>query len=103
MLSTVRMARRLARAMLAAVFLLGYTPMLAVVANVPVALAKPQHEVPACSPSPSENCHAVDESIMADCDGMPRQADRTRCSKAAIKTLYECLKKQDFQGGGGRF
>jgi hypothetical protein len=102
-LNTERVARRLARVMLAAAFLPGCTPMLVVVADVPVAQAKPQYLIPACSPSPSENCHAVYESIMSDCAGMPRQDDRTRCRKAAAATLAKCLEKDGFMGGGGRF
>jgi hypothetical protein len=105
MLNPGRMARRLARAMLAAAFLFGYTPILAVVADVPVAQAKPQHTNLMCSPSPSENCYSVYESIMADCDGMRRQADKARCRKAALETLTKCLEKDKdgFIGGGGRF
>jgi hypothetical protein len=107
MFNNNRVARRLARVMLAAAFLLGYTPMLAVVANEPVAQAKPQHTNLMCSPSPSENCHDVYESIMDDCAGMSRLAERTRCRKAAAATLAKCLEKEKdedgFKGGGGRF
>ena len=79
--------------------------MLVVATDVPVAQAKPQHANLICSPSPSENCHAVYESIMADCDGMRRQADKVRCQKAAANTLAKCLAKEKdgFKGGGGRF
>jgi selenophosphate synthetase-related protein len=105
MLNTDRMARQLARAMLFAAFLFGYTPMLVVVADVPVAQAKPQHAIPVCSPSPSENCYTVYESVLADCDGMRRQADKVRCQKAAANTLAKCLEKEKdgFMGDGGRF
>jgi hypothetical protein len=101
-----RMTRCLARAMLAAVFLLGGLPMLMVIANEPVAQEK-QHTNLMCSPSPSENCHDVYKSIMNDCAGMPRLAGRTRCRKAAAATLAKCLEKEKgedgFKGGGGRF
>jgi hypothetical protein len=96
-------ARRLARAVLAAAFLLGCTPMLVVVADVPVAQAKSQHTNLMCSPSPGENCYTVYESVMADCDGMRRQADKVRCQKAAANTLAKCLEKHGSTGGGGRF
>jgi hypothetical protein len=101
------MTRRLARAIPAAAFLLGYTPMLVMVADAPVAQAKPQHTNLMCSPSPSENCYTVYESIMADCDGMRRPADKVKCQKAAVTTLAKCLEKEKgedgFIGGGGRF
>jgi hypothetical protein len=58
MFNNDRAARRLACVMLAAAFLLGYTPMLVVVANEPVTQAKPQHTNLICSGSPSENCYA---------------------------------------------
>jgi hypothetical protein len=103
MLNTDAVTKRLARVMLSAAFLFGCTPMLVMVADAPVAQAKPQHTNLMCSPSPSENCYSVYESIMADCDGMPRKADRVRCGEAAKKTLAECLKKDGFMGGGGRF
>jgi hypothetical protein len=106
MLNNDRVAGRLAHAMLAAAFLLGCTPMLVMVTNEPVAQAKPQHTNLICSPSPSENCHDVYESIMSDCAGMRRLAERTRCRKAAADTLAKCLEKEKdggFIGGGGRF
>jgi hypothetical protein len=101
-LNTDLMARRLARAMLTAAFLLGYTHMLMAVADVPVAQAKPQHTNLMCSPSPSENCYAVFDSMMSRCAGMPRNA-RDRCRSAAKEQLADCLKKDGFMGGGGRF
>ena len=92
-----RMARRLARAMLATAFLLGGLPILVVVADEPLA-----HAILACSPSPSENCYAVFDSMMSRCAGMPRR-DRDRCRGAAKQQLAECLEKDGFMGDGGRF
>jgi hypothetical protein len=81
--------------------------MLVMVADAPVAQAKPQHTNLMCSPSPSENCYDVYESIMADCAGMPRKDERARCRKAAAATLAKCVEKEKgedgFMGGGGRF
>jgi hypothetical protein len=97
MFNNCRMASRLVRAMLAAAFLLGGIPMLVVVADEPVA-----HAILACWPSPSENCYAVFDSMMSRCAGMPRR-DRDRCRGAAKQQLAECLEKDGFMGGGGRF
>jgi hypothetical protein len=72
-------------------------PILVVVADEHVA-----HAILACSPSPSENCYAVFDSMMSRCAGMPRNA-RERCRSAAKEQLADCLKKDSFIGGGGRF
>jgi hypothetical protein len=60
------------------------------------------HAILACPPSPSENCYALFDSMMSRCAGMPPK-DRDRWRGAAKQQLAECLKKDGFMGGGGRF
>jgi hypothetical protein len=90
--------------MLTAAFLLGCTPAQAIVTDVPVAQAKPQHTNLMCSPSPHDNCYDVYDSMMQRCAGMPRKDERIRCQRAAADQLAECKEKnKDYIGGGGRF
>jgi hypothetical protein len=81
---------------LIAALLIGCTPAL-LVTHAPAA-----YGTLTCSPSPKENCHAVYESMMARCDGMPR-GPKERRKKAAIDRFADCVKNDGFMGGGGRF